>query len=241
MADTGELRPYHLVGPGEILKRNLEALGWSQEDLAGVTDMSTKTVSTIVNNKQRITVETAQRLSAALGPSFDYWLKLDNNYRLRLLDGDGNDNPTRQKAEIRRHMPVLEIQKKGWSAQDSSVDGYRRTFADVWGKQPGDVSVYESAERYCARGSVENETYTADYTLTWLQIAHNFAARFEVSTYDRVKLERLAGGLLSYTTEDTGVADVVADLEVSGVKFLSRATSPKHNLTARASWTPEIR
>lgn len=72
--------PYFNIGPGPFIKEELAARNWRQEDLAEIMAMSSKLVNKLINNKQAITVETAQRLSKAFGQSPQFWLKLDTNY-----------------------------------------------------------------------------------------------------------------------------------------------------------------
>lgn len=221
---TGEtrLRPYINIGPGDILKRNLDSLGWNQEDLAQITELSIKTISKIINNKQGITIETAKLLSKALGTSPEYWLNLDNNYRLRISadeNDDSNKNPTLIKAEIRKYMPVPEIQKKGWSTVDSSAGGYQKTFKDVWHLDSFTKNVYEEKKDFCARRSKEDETYTRYYSITWLQIAENFAKTIKVSRYKPEELKRLSGHITEYTKTDEGIIRIINHLSDMGVKF----------------------
>lgn len=63
--------------PGRIIKRELEARGWTQKDLAHIMDRPEQTISQIVNAKKRITPETALQLAAAFGTSAEFWLRLE--------------------------------------------------------------------------------------------------------------------------------------------------------------------
>ena len=71
-----------VFSPGEFLREEIEARGWTQRDLAKVLGRPLQTVNQIINGKKRITPETAVELSAALGTSPDLWLNLENDYRL---------------------------------------------------------------------------------------------------------------------------------------------------------------
>ncbi|KUO60437.1 hypothetical protein APF79_09080 [bacterium BRH_c32] len=76
-------KPYMNIGPGEFIKEEMEIRQWTNKDLAQVIGLSQKTISELLNNKQRITLDTACYLGSAFGQSPQYWLNLDNNYRLR--------------------------------------------------------------------------------------------------------------------------------------------------------------
>jgi HTH-type transcriptional regulator/antitoxin HigA len=92
-------KPYFNIGPGPFIKEELEARNWRQEDLAEIMGMSSKSVNKLINNKQAITVETAQRLSKAFGQSPQYWFALDANYRLRLKQNISDKIPQKYWAE----------------------------------------------------------------------------------------------------------------------------------------------
>lgn len=77
-----KVKPFIKIGPGQIIKRNLEALNWTQKYFAEVIGMSEKSVSLLLNNKKSITVETAILLSKTFESSPEFWLILEQNYRV---------------------------------------------------------------------------------------------------------------------------------------------------------------
>jgi HTH-type transcriptional regulator/antitoxin HigA len=68
--------------PGDFLREELEARGWSQKDLAEILGRPFQTVNAIINGKKEITPETAIALAAALGTSAEFWLNLETAHRL---------------------------------------------------------------------------------------------------------------------------------------------------------------
>lgn len=72
--------PARLVPPGRIIRRELEARGWRQKDLAQIMGRPEQAISEIVNSKKRITAETARELASAFGTSIDFWINLENHY-----------------------------------------------------------------------------------------------------------------------------------------------------------------
>ena len=87
---TIKQRPARLVSPGVILRRELDARGWTQRDLAHILGhilgRPAQAISEILQGRMRITAETALELSAALGTSAELWLQLDAGSRLRLAE-----------------------------------------------------------------------------------------------------------------------------------------------------------
>jgi addiction module HigA family antidote len=69
--------------PGETLKEDfLEPLGVSAYRLAKATGLSQGHVADLIKGKRNITPETAIRLSAALGTSAEFWMRLQAHYDL---------------------------------------------------------------------------------------------------------------------------------------------------------------
>ena len=69
--------------PGEYIKDEIEARGWTQRDLARVLGRSEPKVSELINGKRAVTVRTARELGAAFGTSAEVWLNLEAQWRLR--------------------------------------------------------------------------------------------------------------------------------------------------------------
>lgn len=72
------------VTPGEILKEEfLTEYGLSQNQLAKAIGISPNRIAEIVDNRRRITADTALRLSLHFGNSPEFWLNLQSNYDLK--------------------------------------------------------------------------------------------------------------------------------------------------------------
>lgn len=73
------------ITPGEILRTEfLEPMGISQYRLAKATGLSQTRISEIIRGKRSITIETALRLSKALGVDDRFWINLQAHYDLEV-------------------------------------------------------------------------------------------------------------------------------------------------------------
>ncbi len=73
------------VTPGEILKDEfLAGYGLSQSRLAKAIGISPNRIAEIVNNRRRITADTALRLGLYFGNSPEFWLNLQSHYDLKM-------------------------------------------------------------------------------------------------------------------------------------------------------------
>src|SRR5258707_9720372 len=72
------------VTPGEMLKQEfLAGYGLSQSGLAKAIGISPNRIAEIVNNRRRITADTALRLGLYFGNSPEFWLNLQGQYDLK--------------------------------------------------------------------------------------------------------------------------------------------------------------
>ena len=77
------------VTPGEMLKEEfLAEYGLSQNQLAKAIGISPNRITEIVNNRRRITADTALRLSLYFGNSPEFWMNLQSHYDLKMARSD---------------------------------------------------------------------------------------------------------------------------------------------------------
>lgn len=73
------------VTPGEMLKEEfLKEYGLSQNRLAEAIGISPNRIAEIVNNRRRITADTALRLGLYFGNSSEFWMNLQMHYDLKM-------------------------------------------------------------------------------------------------------------------------------------------------------------
>jgi antitoxin HigA-1 len=73
------------VTPGEMLKEEfLAEYGLSQNALAKAIDISPNRIAEVVNNRRRITADTALRLGLYFGNSPEFWMNLQTHYDLKM-------------------------------------------------------------------------------------------------------------------------------------------------------------
>ncbi len=78
----GEFAP---ITPGEMLKEEfLTEYDLSQNQLAKAIGISPNRIAEIVNNRRRITADTALRLGLFFGNSPEFWMNLQAHYDLKM-------------------------------------------------------------------------------------------------------------------------------------------------------------
>jgi addiction module HigA family antidote len=80
--EIGEFTP---VTPGEILKEEfLAEYGLSQGALARAVGISPNRIAEIVNNRRRISADTAVRLALYFGNTAEFWMNLQAHHDLKI-------------------------------------------------------------------------------------------------------------------------------------------------------------
>lgn len=74
--------PAETFPPGEYLRDEIAARGWTQTTLATILDKPLYTVNRIINGKKAITPEMAIKLGAAFGNSAQLWMNLETAWQL---------------------------------------------------------------------------------------------------------------------------------------------------------------
>lgn len=118
-----EREPAEAISPGEIIQLQLDALGWTQEDLAAVLDKSLSNVNQIMTGKIGVTYETAQGLADVFpGTTAKFWIDLETNYRLH-SNAPAPQMRRTMRSQLYRKAPVREMIKREWiePSQDPEV------------------------------------------------------------------------------------------------------------------------
>src|SRR6267142_94145 len=105
------------VTPGEMLKEEfLAEYGLSQNQLAKAIGISPNRIAEIINNRRRITADTALRLSLYFGNSPEFWMNLQANHDLKAAYRDlPPEVAFRAMAATRRLAAILAADVAGYS------------------------------------------------------------------------------------------------------------------------------
>lgn len=104
-----------MTTPGEKIREELERRGWTQADLARILNRPLPTMNEIIGGKRAILPEMAIALGTALGPSPEYWMTLEADYRLRIARADEIDvTAVTRRVRLFEIAPVKEMERRGW-------------------------------------------------------------------------------------------------------------------------------
>ena len=220
MASIKNLKAAKKFGPGYFIREQMEIRGWVQEELADVLGISPKHLSSILQDKQALSIENAKKLASAFNTSPQYWLNLDNDYRLWLeQEKKEQTSVVEAKAIIYSRMPVRDLMKKGWLANTRDLNELTNSVKTFWGIPDLNFQfLEESVLPLCKKSEAYNQ-FNASYAATWFQMAKKYSAHFKVPAYNKQTLESLYKNISGYTTQQNGIELFGNELNTCGVKF----------------------
>ena len=212
----GQLRAARVPPPGRIIRRELDARGWTQKDLAHIMDRPEQTISQIVNAKKRITPETALQLAAAFGTSAELWLNMEASYQLHQARQEEDNPEIRRKSWLYSLVPLTEICKRGWIRCQGTLEEMERevcNFLDI--ATPDEVPQLAVSFRQSDIGDPEVAAEMA-----WVKRVEHLSERQRVEDFDRGQLEAAMPDLLVYAAGAREVRRVPSFLQDLGVHFV---------------------
>src|SRR5262245_41216118 len=175
--------PAEVFPPGYIIQDELEAKGWTQEDLAEVMGRPLQAVNEIIKAKKRVTEETAKELEAALGIDAELWLRAEALYRLYHAEEPARA-AIKRRAAIRKRVPLRHMLARSWILPtDDDTELERRVLQFL------DISSLEAAPQFAAaaRQTAYDEPPTPVQE-AWLARVRQLARAIPASRYSDEKL-----------------------------------------------------
>lgn len=179
MDTTNTMDATEVFAPGEFLRDELEARGWTQAELGEIMGRPTRLVNEIIAGKKAITPDTAMQLGEALGTSPDLWMNLESQYQLSKVHK--SDNTVTRRAALYAKFPVRDMIRRGWVATSKSVEILERNFADFFGLPSLDATPTFSH----AAKKTHPETEVSYIQLAWLFRCKTLAEAQAIPQYDR--------------------------------------------------------
>lgn len=216
--------------PGEFIREELEARGWTQGDLAQIMDRPLRLVNELIAGKKQITPETARGLAKSFGDGDPlYWMNLDNAYRLAQLEPA--DEAVDRRSKLYSRFPVRELMKRKWIEPSKNLDVIEhrvcRFFRITNIDQPPIFAHAAKAVQYDERTAIQ---------WAWLYRAKELAAGVHSSPYSERKLRDALVELRALLVAPEEVRQVPRILAEAGVRFVVVEFLPGSKIDGAAFW-----
>lgn len=222
-----ERTPAEVFPPGEFIREEIEARGWSQAEFAEILGRPPRLVSELIAGKRGITPETAKGLAAAFGTSAQLWLNLESSYQLSKLKHDGSDEISR-RAKLYEMVPVKEIVRRRWIEPSDNLAVLEKRVWDFL-----NTEVVPHAAR-------KSTSYNAEITPAqhaWLLRARQLANSVSVNgTFSSATFDRLLAQLRPLLQSAEEVRHVPRLLADAGIRLIVVEPLPQTRVDGATFW-----
>lgn len=223
--------PAEVFPPGEFILDELEERGWTQTNLAEITGRPDSAISSIIAGKKALTEEIAVELGSAFGTSPEFWLNLENAYRLSKVDVE--TAAIEHRAKMFEAAPVRDMQKRGWIALVESAEETEKELIRFF-EVPSLNQL--SNLRVAARASVQNGSALTPEQLAWCVRALQLARSVPAKKYTIKSFEDGVLQLRLLTDFPENVRKVPHVLSEMGIRFVLVEHLPKSKIDGAALW-----
>jgi HTH-type transcriptional regulator/antitoxin HigA len=222
--------PAELFPPGDFIKEELEARGWTQEDLADILGRNPRLVNEIISGRRGITPETAKGLGDAFGTGAQFWMNLESAYRLSLVRA--TSNPVAHRATIYMKAPVRLMIKRQWIEPSESVQVLETRLLEFFqinnlGEEPKFWAV--------ARKSTSYKTVTPAQN-AWLFRARHLAPAVSAAAFTETRFKQGLGQLRTILANPEDIRHVPRILAGAGIRILIIEPLPQTRIDGACFW-----
>lgn len=215
--------------PGEFLKEELEARGWSQIDLSEVLDRPPRVVSEIISGKRSITPETAKGLGDALGTGAQFWMNLESTWQLSKLKVV--ENSVSRRANLYSKFPVKDMIKRGWIRAAENIDVLENQFKDFF--QISSIDEVPAFPHAAKKSSYENISIQQ---MAWFWRASQLAKSLQVAKFSSTSLHRAISELRACLNDLEEIRKVPRILADAGIRFVVVEALPGSKIDGVCFW-----
>ncbi|MBG6118510.1 MULTISPECIES: HigA family addiction module antitoxin [unclassified Sphingobium] len=214
--------------PGEFIREELDARGWSQRDLAYILGVPEQAVNLITSGKRGISPEMAKALGKAFDVSADYFANLQQVYEM--ANARAPDPAVERRANLQNAFPIREMIKRGWLA-DTDIGLLEAQVMRFFCKNDlADVPHMAHAAKKA------DYSETSPFQLAWLFRVRQIAAEMVAPAYSASKLKALVADLPRYMKHAEEIRHMPRLLAECGVRFLIVETLPKASIDGVCFW-----
>ncbi len=223
-------KPAETFPPGEFIRDELEARGWTQEEFAEILNRPIQTVNQIINGKKEITPATAMALAEAFGTSPEVWLNLEVAYRLSKTDAQDPD--VGRRARLRALVPVHELQKRGWIKQTQDLDELEDAVCSFL-----EINSLQERPRLlvAARRSGDGQELSPAQ-IAWVFRAKHLAVEMKAPRFDKTRFSNTAPRLARLSRDTNGAQNALSEILQIGIRSVIVPHLPGTRIDGAMFW-----
>jgi HTH-type transcriptional regulator / antitoxin HigA len=225
--------PAETFSPGEFIRDELEARGWTQGDLAQIMGRPVQFVNELAAGKKQITPETAVGLAQAFGDDDAlYWMNLDSAYRL--AHTKPADDSVGRRAKLYSKFPVRELVKRNWIESSDNIDVIERRVCRFY-----HIDNIDAQPKFAHAAKADQYIERTPIQWAWLYRAKELAEAVQSAPYQEGKLREAVRKLRTLLVAPEEIRQVPQLLASAGVRFVVVEFIPGAKVDGAAFWLEE--
>jgi len=224
--------PAEIFPPGEFIREELEARGWTQDDLAQIMGRPVRLVNELVNAKKQITPDTARGLAEAFGTDPLYWMNLDSAYRLSATSQA--DDTVSLRAQLYDKFPVREILKRHWVEGSKNLDVLRERLLRFH-----ELTSMDQQPQFAHAAKANQYEERTPLQWAWLYRAKQLSEAVRVGQYEKRKLINAVSELAKLRMAAEEIRQIPSILASAGVRFVIVEYLPGAKIDGASFWLNE--
>jgi len=210
--------------PGEFIKEELEARGWTQGDLANIMGRQDSVVSAIINGKRSVSPQIASELASAFGTSAELWMNLQATYNLYARKEQKSD--VSRRAKLFALAPIKDMIRRGWIQASDNLDALEKEVVEFLNEPKATVSFHKS----------EPDADITPAQRAWLCQARKLARGVQAAKFSQSLFAKALETLRRLLTNPEDVRHVARVLAEGGVRFLIIESLPHTKIDGACFW-----
>ena len=227
-----ERTPAEVFSPGELIKDEIDARGWSQAEFAEVLGRPGRLVSELIAGKRAITPETAKGLGEAFGTGAQFWMNLESSYQLSKVRPDSS-NAVSRRARLYEMAPVKEMTRRHWIRPTDNIEVLEKSICDFF-RQPS-LDAPTEVFAHAARKSSSYEE-VSPLESAWLYRVRQLAEAMKVKAFSEMAFASALNKLKTMLRDADAVRQVPGVLADAGVRFLIVEALPSTRIDGVCLW-----
>jgi HTH-type transcriptional regulator / antitoxin HigA len=224
---------HYIPPPGEFIREEMKAKGWTQDDLARILGRPLPTINRILLGKHAILPEMAIALGAAFNVAPEVWMSREAAYRLSLTVEGGLD--VQRRARLYELAPVKDMEKRGWIRKVNDIQSLEYELQKFFGMS----SLDQPIEFLVSLRTASHAKRLTPPQLAWCFRARQLASNLIVKPFISERLiaaQTELRKLAAYRSEASRISEVLGNF---GIRFVIVECLPGAKIDGAAFWINE--
>ncbi len=227
---TDNNMPAERFPPGNFIKREIEARGWTQGDLAEITGIDRAALNLILNGRRQLTPETAASIGEAFGTGAEVWLNLESAYQL--WRQQPNVKNVARRASLWEMAPMKELLRRGWIERSENIDVLENRVCRFFEIK----SIEETPSFYAFAARKPDQDPITNTQRAWLFRAKHIARAVQVSTFSDSTFSACLDALRPLLFSPEEIRRVPEVLASAGIRLVVLEAIPGTKIDGATFW-----